>query len=281
VLPREEYIEQAYLFRTWRERLDEATAAQELLLAIREEILATTRLPLAIDFLAGELHHHGRIGTGMGRLSHYFTPFQAFVMQQAEVDSSRFDFRLALEILQNEAEYRASDNVLVPALFIYQFECIARNRLGYDAGLVAVAGDQAYPKEWREWILKIRRDLGTIDFADMLYVRSEQWLDDYRRESGQPDYQPSFPILFDRRAGRIAKANIGREPLFMFAALQRQLGYPRVPRPKPARRTNVLDPAVELRFQRLEARLQMLEQEQKGELDLTPFLRKPDQSDEV
>ena len=46
---------------------------------------------------------------------------------------------------------------------------------------------------------------------------------------------------------------------------------PRVER-KP--RDAVLDPAIELRFQRLEAKLLMLENEQKGSLDLSTFYEK-------
>ena len=39
---------------------------------IREELLATTKLPLAVDFLAGELNLQGTVGEGMSRLDHYF-----------------------------------------------------------------------------------------------------------------------------------------------------------------------------------------------------------------
>ena len=49
----------------------------------------------------------------------------------------------------------------------------------------------------------------------------------------QPDYQPPVPPVFGEREGRIARANRGRDPLYLFAALQRQLGYPQVPRPTP------------------------------------------------
>ena len=51
ILDREEYIEQAYFFRVYRERLLENVPSQEILQTIQEEILATTRLPMAIDFL--------------------------------------------------------------------------------------------------------------------------------------------------------------------------------------------------------------------------------------
>ncbi len=275
MLSREEYIEQAYFFRTWRERLGADVAAQELLVSIRDEILATTRLPLAIDFLAGELQLHGKIGVGMARLGHYFTPFQTFVIQKSEEENARFDFRVALEILEREAEYRIGEHLVPAALFIFQFECIARNKLGYDYGLVAVSNDPVYSPDWKAWIARIRFELGTVEFADLLYGRSQQRVEDVRKQTGETDYQSGHAVLFDLQAGRIAKANHGKDPLYMFAALQRQLNYPAVPRPKPQSSRFQFEPHVELRFQRLEARLALVEQEQKGGLDLTPYLKKP------
>src|ERR1700735_4265598 len=133
-LDREEYIEQVYCFRTFRERLDDNTPAQEILRSLSEELLATADLPKAIDFLRGEILHAGRISPGMERLSHYFTQFQTFVMSRAEEERSRFDQKTALLVLEREAEYRAGTPKSA-GLFIYQFECIARNRLGYDRGM--------------------------------------------------------------------------------------------------------------------------------------------------
>src|SRR5215475_1935021 len=91
VLEREEYIEQAYFFRTVRERMvEEQIPTQSVLERVHEEILAITRLPMAIEFLATELKHSGLLSSGFARLPHYFTPFQAFVVAQAEDDRTRF-----------------------------------------------------------------------------------------------------------------------------------------------------------------------------------------------
>src|SRR5690349_22839637 len=100
MLERDEYVEQAYFFRSLLERLDQAASVQEMLGGIREEILATTNLPKAIDFLASELKHSGALGPGMKRLGHYFTPFQAFVVGESEREGGKFDFRTALEVLR-------------------------------------------------------------------------------------------------------------------------------------------------------------------------------------
>ena len=276
LLDREEYIEQAYFFRICRERTEENTPAQDVLLNLKDEVLATTRLPLAIDFLLGELSHTGKLGRGMARLKHDFTVFQAFVVERAEDEESRFDMRVGFQILENEAEYRASESPTPQGLFVYQFECVSRNRLGYDAGMQAIAQDPIFDDDWRTWILKIRRELGTVDFADLLYLRSQFRVDSVRRRNHNPDYQPSYPILFGAQEGKIAKANRGKDPLYMFAALQRQLGYPRVPRPRPSRTRPLFDPHVELRFQRLENRLTMLEAEGKSTgVDLSQFYVKP------
>ena len=194
----------------------------------------------------------------------------------AELENTRFDFRIALEVLEREAEYRSSDTVHPAALFVFQFECIARNRLGYDKGLLAVAHDPLYPPNWQRWIERIRFQLGTVDFSDLVYRQSEQCLEDQKKRTGAEDEATTENVLFDRQAGRIARANMGKDPLYMFAALQRQLSYPAVPRPKPGSTRPLFEPQVELRFQRLESRLTMVEQEQKGGIDLTPFMKSPE-----
>ena len=45
-LDREEYVEQAYFFQTLRERMQQDMSTQDLLDAIRQEVLTTTMLPL-------------------------------------------------------------------------------------------------------------------------------------------------------------------------------------------------------------------------------------------
>lgn len=268
VLDREEYIEQAYFFKTFLERLDEDLPSQEILSSIKEEILTTTKLPLALDVLRGEMLLKGRLSDGMTLLGHYFTPFQSFVMRQSEEDRTKFDQRVALQILEREARYRSEKNS--PAgLFVYQFECLSRNRLGYDKGMSAIADDPVYDANWRDWILRARLQLGAVDFADLIYFRSDFFLEE-RRKLVDPNEVANAPLLFSRQEGRIAKANRGKDPLYLFAALQRQLGYPAVPRSKSARDLK-LAPHLELRLQRLEKRLQLLESEAKGQLDLSEF----------
>ncbi|HBB74393.1 MAG TPA: hypothetical protein DC048_08080, partial [Planctomycetaceae bacterium] len=73
MLEREEYIEQAHLFRAFAERMVAGVAAQEALAAIGEEILATSKLPMAIDYLVGEIKLVGTLSTALARLPHYFT----------------------------------------------------------------------------------------------------------------------------------------------------------------------------------------------------------------
>ena len=272
VLDREEYVEQAYFFKTFLERLDEDLPSQEILMSIKEEILATTKLPLALDVLRGEMLLNGRLCEGMAHLSHYFAPFQTFVMRQSEEDRTKFDQRVALQILEREARYR-SENGNPAGLFVYQFECLSRNRLGYDRGMTAMADDPVYDSDWRDWILRARLQLGSVEFADLIYLRSEFYLEE-RRKHVDPNEVASAPLLFSRQEGRIAKANRGKDPLYLFAALQRQLGYPAVPRSKSAKDLK-LPPHLELRIQRVEKRIQLLEGESKGKLDLSEFYIQP------
>src|SRR6187402_1226712 len=107
VLEREEYVEQAYLFRNVRERLAENQPAQEVFTRIHDELLSSTRLPYAVQFLAAELKHTGLVASGFAKLPHYFTAFQAFVVKQAEDAKSRFPMPTAFLLLEREAAYRA------------------------------------------------------------------------------------------------------------------------------------------------------------------------------
>lgn len=262
MLDREEYVEQAYLFRTLHERMQQDMSTQELLVAIRQELLSTTRLPLAVDFMISELHLTGGFATAMARLPHYFTPFQTYVVAEAESPDGRFDFRIALEILVREAEYRAAGSS-TQGVFLYQFETICRNRLGYDRGLEAVAGDAGFDDDWREWILTVRRQIGLIDLADMIYVRSEL----YRKTRGSAEK----PILFGEKEGKIALANRRKDPLYLFSALERHLGYPSVPRPKPEDTQRQILPLLQRKLERMETRIKLLEEEVRGGINLARF----------
>jgi hypothetical protein len=278
VLDRDEYVEQAYFFRTYRERIDDNVPAQEVLTSLNVELLATTRLPMAVDFLSGEMQLHGTIGAGMAKLSHYFTPFQAYVVQRAEVEESKFDVRTALHLLQREAEYR-SGAPQPQALFVYQFECLARHQLGYDRGLTAISQDGMYNADWREWIDGLRRQLGMRDFADLIFLRSQQLMDEARRQRPDAEVEPPAPVLFGAQEGRIAKAHRGKDPLHMFAALQRHLGYPAVPRPPRKSVRPPFEPHIEMRFQRLENKLGLLESEVQGGIDLSQFYEQAQRSE--
>ena len=268
-LEREEYIEQAYLFRALYERLPDAIPLQELLAHLRDETLSTTRLPLAIDFMLGELKHTGLMSSAMARLGHYFHPFQTYIMSEAEAERGRFDMKVALQLLQFEAEYRAK-NATPAGLFLYQFECLSRNRLKYDEGLRCMSLDPLYNADWKEWILIVRRQVGLIDFAEMIYIRSEHAILRLR-QMGQDVSHITTAILFGEKEGKIAFANRQKEPLYLFSALQRQLGYPTVPRPKLQKDWTETLVLLQQKVDRMELRMKLLEEEQRGGIDLTKF----------
>jgi hypothetical protein len=182
VLEREEYVEQAYFFRVFRERVATNMAAQEILERIHEEILSTTRLPFAIQFLATELKHSGLLSSGFSKLPHYFTPYQAFVIRQTETESVRFNIDTALLVLERQADYLAGQPTQ-PGLFVFQFEVLSRNKLGYDEGLASMMGDPFYDAAWLEHLGVVRRQVGMVDFADLVYLRSEFYLIEQRRHN--------------------------------------------------------------------------------------------------
>jgi hypothetical protein len=275
MLDREEYVEQAHFFRMLAERNALGMSTQDLLGLVREEVLSTTKLPMAIDFLTGELKLNGVFHTAMAKLAHYFTPFQTFVIGEAENDVGRFDMVLALTILAREAEYR-SRGASAQGLFLYEFESLARNRLGYDRGLRAIASDEIFDAAWREWIAIVRHQIGLVDFADLIYVRSEHYFRRQMAHAGEEDAGGERPaVLFGEGEGRIALASRGKDPLALFNALHRHLGYPEVPRPAKPDETPQLVPLLVRRVEKLEARLKLVEEEQKGGIDLSDYYVKP------
>jgi hypothetical protein len=273
-LAREEYVEQAHFFTVLAERMAENSPAQEVLAAVREEVLATTKLPMAIDFLLSELRHQGTFAPGMRQLAHYFTPFQCYVMTEAENDRRRFDLRIGLLILAREAQYRAAEHVTRQGLFVYQFEALCRNRLSYDVGLDAMSHDPSYDATWSDWILTVRRQIGLVDLADLIYVRSEFYNLQQERmgASSEPsEIETPHAVLFGLQEGRIAWANRRKDPLLLFAALHRHLDYPEVPRSGRIDPEERLLPTLARRMEQMEARLRLLEEEQRGGIDLTRF----------
>jgi hypothetical protein len=135
-----------------------------------------------------------------------------------------------------------------------------------------MAPDPWYPSEWQKWIAEVRHQLGLLDLADMIFVRSRHYLTRKRLSEAEAPH----PILFTEKEGRIALANRKKEPLYLFAALQRHLGYPTVPRNLPR-----LDDAVSLlglqaKLSALETRIKMMEEEQRaGAVDLEKLYPRP------
>ena len=273
VLEREEYIEQAYFFHAFRERLVDGLPAQEILARVSEELLSTTKLPLAVSFLYTEIKGSGLMAPAMTRIGHYFTAFQTHVIGQAEITMSRFSMEQALLVLEREAKYKA-DGPSLAGLFIFQFESLSRNRLGYTKGLAAMAQDPFYPEDWKDYILTLQTRLGDVDFADLIFVRSTYFVNERRKLN--PEFAPKYPVLFGEREGKIARANRGRDPMLFFSALQRQLGYPEVPR---LRRPDELEARVlllEQKIAQLENRLKAAESDLNQDVDLSAVMVKPE-----
>ena len=273
MLNREEYVEQSHFFKALSERSRQQMPIQDVLSGLCEEALTTTKLPLAIDYMLSEIRHQGAFAPAMARLTHYFTPFQSYLAEAAEDDRGRFDSRLAFEILFLEAKYRA-DGATPQGIFLFQFETLCRNRLNYDRGLAAVSGDPVFDNSWRSWIMTVRRQMGIVDFADMIYVRSEYHQQQHARRMGTTD-NADKAVLFGAKEGKIAWANRRKDPLYLFSALQRQLGYPIVPQPERPDDAMQLMPNVLRRLERIESQLKLIGEEKKQGIDITKFYKKP------
>jgi hypothetical protein len=240
---------------------------------VSEELLSTTKLPLAVSFLYTEIKGSGLMAPTMTRIGHYFTAFQTHVIGQTEITMSRFSMEQALLVLEREAKYKA-DGPSLAGLFIFQFESLSRNRLGYTKGLAAMALDPFYTEDWKDYILTLQTRLGDVDFADLIFVRSSYFVNE--RQKLNPDFAPKYPVLFGEREGKIARANRGRDPMFLFSALQRQLGYPEVPR---LRRPDELEARVlllEQKIAQLENRLKAAESDLNQDVDLSAVMVKPE-----
>jgi hypothetical protein len=108
-----------------------------------------------------------------------------------------------------------------------------------------------------------------VDFAEMVFLRSEQYINEKRRQ--EPGYTPPLPPVLGAKEGKIAGANRGKDPLYLFAALQRQLNYPEVPRPKPRDDVAAKLEVIQVRLRELDARLKLVEGEVRGQVDLSQF----------
>lgn len=119
----------------------------------------------------------------------------------------------------------------------------------------------------------VQKQLGLVDLADLIYGRSEDFVA-YRKRHLGAEAQAEYPILFGIREGKIAYANRRKEPLFLFAAMQRHLGYPHVPKRETVDQTLEMIPQMQRRIERLEARMKLMEDEQRQGIDITKFYGK-------
>ena len=81
-------------------------------------------------------------------------------------------------------------------------------------------------------------------------------------------------VLFGEKEGKIAEANRKKDPVFLFSALARHLGYPGVPRPKPPGEIENAIPKLLRSVERLETRIKLLEEELRGGINLARFFAK-------
>ena len=87
--------------------------------------------------------------------------------------------------------------------------------------------------------------------------------------------EPDQAMLFGEQEGRIALANRQKEPMFLFAALQRQLGYPKVPRPTVQEDSVNRLLLLERKIDQLTQRMKLIEDDARDSVDLSKFYKKP------
>ena len=271
MLDREEYIEQAHFFRMLAERNQMGVSTQDLLGMVREEILSTTKLPMAIDFLAGELKLIGVFHTAMAKLSHYFTPFQTFVISEAERDAGGSTWCWHLQ------SWPAKPSTGPAARRRREFSVRVRIAGAQPAGLRPGAGGDRRRPDLRRGLARVDPDRaapggpGRLCRSDLRAQRALLSPPAWPAHGASDEPANERPVLFGEGEGRIALANRGKDPLLLFNALHRHLGYPEVPRPAKPDESPQLVPQLLRRVERLEARLKLVEEELKGGIDLTRF----------
>jgi hypothetical protein len=105
---------------------------------------------------------------------------------------------------------------------------------------------------------------------------TESSLEGSASDDAKPQAEATPMVLFGEKEGKIALANRRRDPLLLFAAMQRHLNYPSVPRAKKADESVNVLPTLLRRVERLETRLKLIEDEQRGGIDITKFYKGPD-----
>ena len=229
VLDREEYIEQAYFFRTLRERLATNLPAQEVLERVPRGDPLDHPAPLRhpVPGHRAEAHRAARLGVRPpAALLHAVPGVRGAARPRTRGCDSACE--AALLVLEREAAYRA-DKPTPPGLFVYQFETLSRNRLGYDDGLRCLAGDPLYDQDWRGYLEMVRQQLGSgrlrrpgLRALRAVRPRSETPGRDLRtapaapvRREGRPDRQgqpPPRPALPVRRPAAAARLPRGAPP---------------------------------------------------------------------
>ena len=86
-----------------------------------------------------------------------------------------------------------------------------------------------------------------------------------RPEDGRLDVADVIPVAGDRDLDEVR----------LLSALQRHLNYPTVPRRKPVDDAPHLLPQLQRRLEQLESRLKLLEEDQRGGIDITKFYERP------
>jgi len=235
--------------------------------------LSLTRLPLAIQFLATELKHTGLLSSGFARLPHYFAPFQAFVIRQSEEEKRRFALETALLILGAGKRNIARASRRRPASSFTSFEVLSRNRLGYDQGLQAMQADPFYAEAWQKYVEMVRRHVGVVDFADLVYLRSQFYVLE-QQPAGPPTMSRRWSHCSARRRARSPKRIAAGTLCICLPPCSAKLGYPEVPKPQPRD-----DPGEQSRkpsppSRELEMRASCSRRSNEGQVDLSPFLNK-------
>jgi 3',5'-cyclic AMP phosphodiesterase CpdA len=135
-------------------------------------------------------------------------------------------------------------------------------RIVFNGDLVDHWNLPRWPREHRETLDSLRGLSERVEFA---------WITGNHEESSTKAKAILDLPFVDKYRFTSAGANRGKDPLYLFAALQRQLNYPEVPRPRPRDDVSAKLEAIQVRLRELDARLKLVEGELRGQVDLSQF----------
>ena len=123
---------------------------------------------------------------------------------------------------------------------------------------------------WAKWAWRVTGVLPGAPQASWRVLRKEGDVTEFHAGTATLDLHRA-----ETEGYRIALANRKKDPVYLFNSLHRQLGYPEAPRHALVVEEENPLPQLARRLEQLEKRMTLMEEEQRGGIDLTKLYQPP------